>query len=81
MLAEFCAQKGSGRTAAVQIETEFQGRLNVGFQCRGMVGSRTQLMAAIRPSCRDVHGAAFVTSGTSTAITWTEVAGNALQSL
>jgi hypothetical protein len=49
--------------AAVQRETQFQGRLNVGFQCRGMFGSRTQRMTGIRPYRQNVHGAALVSEG------------------
>jgi hypothetical protein len=49
--------------AAVQRETQFQVRLNVGFQCRGMVGSHLQIRAAFRPYCQSVLGAALVTIG------------------
>lgn len=49
--------------AAVQSETQFQGHLNVSFQCRGMVGSRTQRMPAPRPYLQNSADAASVNLG------------------
>ena len=51
------------RLAAVRRKTPFRGYLNVGFQCRGMAGSRLQRKSGFRPSRRVSATAALVTMG------------------
>ena len=52
---------GSKQTCGSAALSPVWGGLNVGFQPRVMDGSRLQRRSAIRPLCRNLHGAASVT--------------------